>query len=282
MPEKDKLIYYSALTRRLIIETLIEANCGHPGGALSSVELMVALFFQILNIKPQNPNWDGRDRFVLSKGHSSIGLYSVMHLRGFFDKDILFTFRQDNSCLGGHPDMRKLPGIEISTGALGHGLSVGVGISIAGKLDKRKYKVYVLMGDGETQEGSIWEAAMSASHYKLDNLVGIVDRNRFQIDGNTEDIISLEPYRKKWESFGWKVQEINGHDFPEIIGCLEKIPFKKGHPSLIIANTIKGKGVSFMENTHEWHGGAPTGVLAQKALQEVTESLEQIKCKKNR
>jgi transketolase len=282
MPKTDELIHYSAMARKLIIETLIKANCGHPGGALSSVELMVALFFQILNIDPYRPDWDERDRFVLSKGHSAIGLYSVMHLRDFFDKNTLLSFRQDNSSLGGHPDMNKLPGIEMSTGTLGHGLSVGVGMSLSAKMDEKKYKVFVLLGDGETQEGSIWEAAMSASHYELDNLIGIVDRNRFQIDGNTEDIMSLEPFRDKWEAFGWKVQEINGHDFNEIIDCMEKLPFKKGKPSLILANTIKGKGVSFMENTHEWHGGAPTGALAQKALQEVTSSLEQIECQKNR
>lgn len=174
--------------------------------------------------------------------------------------------------------MNKLPGIEMSTGTLGHGLSVGVGMSLAAKMDEKKYKVFVLLGDGETQEGSIWEAAMSASHYELDNLIGIVDRNRFQIDGNTEDIMSLEPYLKKWEAFGWEVQEINGHDYSEIIDCMEKIPFKKSKPSLILANTIKGKGVSFMENTHKWHGGAPTGELAETALNEVTSSLEQIEC----
>jgi transketolase len=271
---------YAARARKLIIETLIHAMCGHPGGALSSVEILIALFFQVLKINPDSPNWPERDRFILSKGHSSIGLYSVMHLRGFFDKETLMTFRQDDSLLSGHPDMHKLPGVEMSTGSLGHGLSVGVGMALAAKKDKKEYKTYVLLGDGESQEGSVWEAAMSAGHFKLDNLIGIVDRNRFQIDGNTENTMKLEPFREKWEAFGWAVNEVNGHDLDELVECLKKIPFKRNRPSLIIANTIKGKGVSFMENTHAWHGGAPTGQLAVKALEEVTDNLERIECQK--
>jgi transketolase len=281
MENNSELIYKAALARKLIIETLINANCGHPGGALSSVELLVTLFFQTLKIRPHDPAWEERDKFILSKGHSSIGLYAVMHLRGFFDKETLLTFRQDGSALGGHPDMNKLPGIEMSTGALGHGLSVGVGMSIAAKMDNKKCRIYVLLGDGETQEGSVWEAAMSAGHYKLDNFIGIVDRNRFQIDGNTEDIMSLEPYRKKWEAFGWEVREINGHNFEEILSAFQEVPFKKDKPSMIIANTVKGKGVSFMENTHAWHGGAPKGELAEQALKEVALHLEQIECQKH-
>lgn len=240
--------------RSLMVEALICAGCGHPGGAFSSIDIMTALYFEALRIEPSDPQWSERDRFILSKGHSSIGLYTILHLRGFMDRETLLTFRQDNSRLCGHPDMHKVPGVEMSTGSLGHGLSVGIGLAIAGKLDGRDYRVFVLMGDGETQEGSVWEAAMAASHYGLDNLIGIVDRNRLQIDGFTEDVMSLEPYRMKWEAFGWAVREIDGHDFSDICGALNGVPFAKGRPSLILAHTTKGKGISFMENQPEWHG----------------------------
>ena len=239
-----------------MVETLICAGCGHPGGAFSSIDIMTALYFETLRIEPSDPQWSDRDRFILSKGHSSIGLYTILHLRGFIERETLLTFRQDNSLLCGHPDMHKVPGVEMSTGSLGHGLSVGTGLAIAGKMDGRDYRVFVLMGDGETQEGSVWEAAMAASHYGLDNLIGIVDRNRLQIDGFTEEVMSLEPYRMKWEAFGWAVREIDGHDFSNICGALNGAPFEKGRPSLILAHTTKGKGISFMENQPEWHGKA--------------------------
>ncbi|MEA3493454.1 MAG: transketolase [Candidatus Margulisiibacteriota bacterium] len=258
----------SAQARHAMVDMLICAGCGHPGGAMSSVDMMTALFFDQLKIDPKNPDWDERDRFILSKGHSSIGLYAVMHFRGFFDKETLLTFRQDNSILGGHPDMHKVPGVEMSTGSLGHGLSVGIGLALAAKMDKKDYKTYVLMGDGETQEGSIWEAAMSAAHYKLDNLIGIVDRNMIQIDGRTEDVMDLEPYVEKWKAFGWNVVEIDGHDFEQILPTLKKIPFESGKPSLIISNTVKGKGISFMEDTHKWHGGGLKGEDAEVAKKE--------------
>jgi transketolase len=258
----------SAQSRRLMVETLICAGCGHPGGAFSCIDMMVALFFEVLKINPNNPKWSERDRFILSKGHSSVALYTVMHLRGFFSRELLLSFRQDKSELCGHPDMHKVTGVEMSTGSLGHGLSVGVGLSLAAKMDKKRYKTFVLMGDGETQEGSVWEAAMSAAHYKLDNLVGIVDRNKMQIDGYTEDIMSLEPYKEKWKAFGWNVKEINGHNMSEIILTLKKVPFRKNKPSLIISNTVKGKGISFMENKYEWHGKALKGEHADIARQE--------------
>jgi transketolase len=259
----------STRARQLIVRTLISAGCGHPGGALSSVEIFVTLFFDVLKINPEKPSLKDRDRFILSKGHSSIGLYSVMCMRGFFSEEVLSTFRQNGSVLSGHPDMNKLPGIEMSTGSLGHGLSVGVGMALSAKMDKAKHQIYVLMGDGETQEGSIWEAAMAASHFGLDNIIGIVDRNRLQIDGSTEDIMKLEPYRQKWEAFGWEVVEVEGHDLNQLIEVFKNVPFAKGKPSLVLANTIKGKGVSFMENSHEWHGGAPKGEQAEKALTDV-------------
>lgn len=279
---EKELKILAAKARQGIVESLVCAGCGHPGGAFSSVDVMIALFFDVLNIDPSKPKWEKRDRFILSKGHSSIALYSVMALRGFFPQEELSTFRQDMSILGGHPDMHKVPGVEMSTGSLGHGLSVGVGMALAGKIDNKKHRVFVLMGDGETQEGSVWEAAMAAGHHKLDNLIGIVDRNQLQIDGLTEDIISLEPYKDKWEAFRWEVKEIDGHNFVEIVSTLRTVPFKKEKPSLIIANTTKGKGISYMENNPDWHGGAPSDELAKKTKQEVDSTLEQLICRKDR
>jgi transketolase len=259
--------------RKLVVEMLISAGCGHPSGAFSSIDIMTALYFDVMNVDPHNPRWNDRDRFILSKGHSSIGLYAILHLRGFTSKETLLTFRQDNSTLPGHPDMHKMTGIEMSTGSLGHGLSVGAGLATAAKIDGRRHRVFVLMGDGETQEGSIWEAAMFASHHKLDNLVGIVDRNMIQIDGFTEDILALEPYRAKWESFGWHVVEIDGHNFEEISKGLKGAPFASGRPTLVLAHTVKGKGISFMENNPAWHGGGLKGEYADMALREVNAAL---------
>lgn len=251
-----------------MVEALICAGCGHPGGAFSCIDILVALYFEVMNIDPGNPFRSDRDRFILSKGHSSVALYTALHLAGFIDLKTLLSFRQDNSLLCGHPDASKVPGVEANTGSLGHGLSVGVGLALAGKMNNDSYRVFVLMGDGETQEGSIWEAAMSASHYKLDNLIGIIDRNKIQIDGPTEKIMALEPYKDKWEAFGWKVREINGHNLQEIIMVLKAAPFVKGKPSLAIANTVKGKGISFMENNHEWHGRPLKGEHAEIARRE--------------
>lgn len=255
--------------RQIMADSLIRAGCGHPGGAFSSVDIITALYFSIMNITPRNPGWEKRDRFILSKGHSSVALYSVLCLKGFIERKALLAFRQDNSILSGHPDMHKVSGIEASTGSLGHGLSIGIGMALAAKFDKKKYRVFVLMGDGETQEGSVWEAAMFARQYKLDNLVAIVDRNMLQIDGFTEKIIGLEPYKDKWKAFGWEVRIVEGHDMPEIVSALSKIPFKKNRPSLLIAKTIKGKGISFMENSCEWHGKALKDEHAQAARREL-------------
>ena len=265
-----KLIEISHQARKTMIEVLIKAGCGHPGGAFSCIDLLVALYFSAMQIDPRRPVWPERDRFILSKGHSSVALYTVLHLRGFFGLKELMTFRQDGSPFCGHPVMEKVAGIEMNTGSLGHGLSVGVGLALSAKLDARKFRTFVLMGDGETQEGAIWEAAMSANHYRLDNLIGIVDRNRLQIDGFTEDLMSLEPYRKKWEAFGWSTQEIDGHNFEDVLKTLGSLPFEPGRPSMIIANTIKGKGISFMENRNEWHGKPLSGEFAKKAKREVS------------
>jgi len=274
---KDKISELKAVARharKLIVEMLICAGCGHPGGALSSVDIMTALYFGVMKIDPHNPQWDERDRFILSKGHSSIGLYAILHLRGFMSYETLMTFRQDNSLLCGHPDMHKVKGVEMSTGSLGHGLSVGAGMAMAAKYDGKAHRVFVLMGDGETQEGSIWEAAMFASHHQLDNLVGIVDRNMIQIDGCTEEILALEPYKAKWEAFGWHVVEIDGHSFNEIEASFAVVPHQKGRPTLILANTVKGKGISFMEHNPAWHGGGLKGEHAEIAMNEVMAAME--------
>jgi transketolase len=234
---------------------------------------MTALYFDVLKMDPANPRWDGRDRFVLSKGHCSLALYSHLHLKGLISREALLTFRQDGSLLSGHPDMLKVPFVEMSTGSLGHGLSVGVGMAIAGRLDRKNYRVFVLLGDGESQEGSVWEAAMSAAHFKLDNLTVIVDRNRIQIDGFTRDVMGVEPYADKWRAFGWEVREIDGHAMAEIVPALRGAPFAPGKPSMVLSRTVKGKGVSFMENNHAWHGGAPKGELAAQAMREVEAAL---------
>jgi transketolase len=249
---------------------------GHPGGSLSAVDVLTALYFEIMNIDSNKPDYEKRDRFILSKGHCSLGLLTVLHLKGFVTAKELSTFRLNGSDFGAHVDMDKMPGVEMSTGSLGHGLSVGVGRALAAKIDDNDFKTYVMMGDGETQEGSIWEAAMSAANYKLDNLIGIVDRNRIQQCGFTEDVMSLEPYRQKWEAFGWHVLEIDGHNMEEILNALNKTPYVDQMPTLIISNTIKGKGVSFMENDKNWHGGGAIKDYSDLALKEL-ESFSKIK-----
>jgi transketolase len=259
--------------RRLMVEMLISAGCGHPGGSFSCVDCLVALYFDVMRMSPGKLAWDKRDRFILSKGHASLALYAVLHLRGFIDRKMLMTFRLDGSALGGHPDMHKVPGVELSTGSLGHGLSVGAGLALGAKMDGAKHRIFVLMGDGETQEGSVWEAAMFAHHYRLDNLIGIVDRNAIQIDGFTEDIMSLEPYCAKWKAFGWEVCEVDGHNIREVISVLKSAPYKKRRPTLIVLNTVKGKGISFMENRPEWHGKALKGDHAALAIKEVEDNV---------
>jgi len=265
----------SATARHLMVDSLICAGCGHPGGAFSSVEALVALYFEAMKIRPKNPKWNGRDRFILSKGHSSVALYAVLSLRGFFRRDVLATFRQNGSSLGGHPNMHNVPGVEMSTGSLGHGLSIGAGLALAAKMDCKRFRTFVLMGDGETQEGSIWEAAMFSSHYKLDNLVGIVDRNCLQMCGSTETMMALEPYRDKWAAFGWSVKSADGHNMREIVSVLEQAPFKKNKPSLVILNTVKGKGISFMENDFQWHSKAISGKYIAIARREVARALKE-------
>ncbi len=254
--------------RRLIIQMLAKAGSGHPGGSLSSADLVTALFFAVLKHDPKNPGWSERDRFHMSKGHCCPLWYAVLAESGYFPKDKLMTLRQLGSILQGHPD-RRTPGVDVASGSLGQGLSVALGMSLAAKIDKIDYHVYVLLGDGEIQEGNIWEAAMAASHYKCDNICAILDYNGFQIDGKTCDIMNLEPVAAKWQAFGWQVIEIDGHNMREVLAAYEKAKTIKGKPAIIIAHTVKGKGVSFMENTCDFHGRAPTNEEAEKALKEL-------------
>lgn len=261
--------------RRRVLEIIYLAKGGHTGGSLSIVDILTALYFEILNIDPKHPDKPDRDRFILSKGHSVEALYCVLGEAGFFEDTVLDTYGRFNSILAGHPT-RKVPGVELNSGALGHGLSVGVGMAIAFKMDNASQRVFVLMGDGEQGEGSIYEAAMAGSHYKLDNLITIIDRNRLQISGNTEDIMTLEPLRSRWESFGWEVTEVDGHNLADLIGTLKMIPIKQNKPHLVLANTIKGKGISFLENNAKWHHGVPDKEHFLQAMDEITNRIDQL------
>jgi len=258
--------------RKELLQMVYDAKTGHTGVSLSSVDILVALYYEIMKIDPKNPKGESRDRFVLSKGHSVEGYYTILADLGFFLKDELKYFCKFNSRLIGHPSV-KVPGVEMNTGALGHGLSVAVGMALAGKMDKKNYKVYVLMGDGELAEGSIWEGAMAARHYKLDNLIGIIDRNHLQISGNTENIMSLENLKEKWNSFGWNVLVEDGNNIKKMIDIFKKIPIVKEKPHLIIANTVKGKGVSFIENDAKWHHKVPNKEQLEKAMKELDSQL---------
>ncbi|MFZ5632799.1 MAG: transketolase [Bacillota bacterium] len=255
--------------RQDIIRMLGRAGSGHPGGSLSAADIVAALYFKVLRIDPRNPGDPGRDRFILSKGHAAPVLYAALAQRGFFPREELLTLRKLGSRLQGHPDMKKLPGVEMSTGSLGQGLSVANGIALAGKLDGLDYRVFVLLGDGEIQEGQVWEAAMAAAHYKLDNLIAFLDHNRMQIDGPVEEVMSPEPVADKWRAFGWDVQVIDGHDMAQILQSVEKALTAGGRPHMIIAETVKGKGVSFMENQVGWHGVAPKPDETGRALAEL-------------
>jgi transketolase len=259
LKEKARII------RKHIIRMSAEAGSGHPGGSLSCADIITVLYFKKMNYDPKNPKWENRDRFVLSKGHAAPALYAALAEAGFFPVNELKNLRKIDSILQGHPSVIT-PGVEVCSGSLGQGLSVANGMALAGRIDKKDYHVYVLIGDGESQEGQIWEAAMTAAHYKLDNLTAILDRNGLQIDGKTEDIMGLEPLAEKWRSFGWDVIEIDGHSFEELINALDT---KTKKPKMIIAYTIKGRGVSFMENNVDFHGKVPTPEETEKALQEL-------------
>jgi transketolase len=255
------------------VQTVYDAGSGHPGGSLSATDLLVCLYFHHLRHNPKEPHWSERDRFVMSKGQASPLMYSVLARAGYFPVELLKTFRKANSILQGHVEM-KVPGVEFTTGSLGQGLSGAIGMALAARIDKKEYRTYCLLGDGETQEGQIWEAAMSASHYKLDNLCAILDRNGLQIDGPTEQIMSLGEVAKRWRSFGWHVIEIDGHDRDEILRALHEAELIKNQPTIVIAKTVKGKGVSFMEGSLSFHGRPPNKDEYVKAMQELDESIE--------
>jgi transketolase len=255
--------------RRNIITMIGSAGSGHPGGSLSAVEILTALYFKVMKHDPSNPAWSERDRFILSKGHAAPVLYSALCESGYLPESELCTLRKIDSRLQGHPECHITPGVEMSAGALGQGLSYGIGVALTARLDKKDYYTYVLMGDGELDEGQVWEAAMAGAQFKLDHLVAIIDNNRLQIDGWTKDVMNTEPLKDKWSSFGWEVMEADGHDIPTLVAAFEKARSIKGKPAVIIAHTVKGKGVSFMENNADFHGKAPNADELKIALKEL-------------
>lgn len=258
--------------RRHAIRMIAEAASGHPGGSLSSAEIVTALYFGgLLNHDPEHPEWPERDRFILSKGHGVPILYAALAERGYFPIEELLTLRQVDSRMQGHPVLGVTPGIEASTGSLGQGLSIGIGHAIAGRLDGKQFRTYVLLGDGECQEGQVWEAAMAGANYELDTLTAIVDSNRYQLDGAVEDIQSLAPFADKWTAFGWNVLEIDGHDMTAVLESLNTAKSHRGQPTCIIASTVKGKGVTFMENNNEFHGKAPNSEQLEVALAQLAD-----------
>jgi transketolase len=261
--------------RKTAVTMIHKAQSGHPGGSLSAADLMTALYFREMNIDPDNPNWEDRDRFVLSKGHVCPIQYSALALRGYVSYETIYTLREYGSPFQGHPDMKKCPGIDISTGSLGQGLSCGVGMAIAGKRDQKEYRVFSLVGDGECQEGQIWEAAQTAVKYQLDNLVVFVDNNRLQIDGFCDEVMPLQDLERKFEAFGFETKRINGHSMEEIVETLDEIRVaKNGKPKCIILDTVKGKGVSYMEDVADWHGVAPNDTEYQQAIEEIAGGLK--------
>ncbi len=268
--EKQELVRLTEIarnTRRLILEAVTEAGSGHPGGSLSAVEILTTLYFYKMRHDPKNPKWEDRDRFILSKGHAAPLLFSILAQAGYFPVEELKTLRKINSRLQGHPDFRT-PGVEFPGGSEGIGLSAGIGIALAARLDGKSFRTYVLLGDGELQEGQVWEAAMTAAKYKLDNLTAIVDRNGIQQDGLTEQIMPLEPLAAKWKAFNWNVIQIDGYNFDHIIDALDRAENTINRPTVIIAHTTKGKGISFMEWAPEWHGKAPKKEALEKILKE--------------
>ena len=264
LKEKAKELRKTALTM------IYTAQSGHPGGSLSAADIIAALYFKEMNIDPKNPKWEDRDRFILSKGHSCPIQYAALAMRGYFPREAIYTLRREGSLLQGHPDMKKCPGIDISTGSLGQGLSCGVGMAIAGKRDKKNYRVFVLLGDGECQEGQVWEAAQTAAKYELDNLVVFVDDNGLQNDGPCEEVMPTRELASKFREFGFDARRINGHNMEEIVAVLDDIRGRNdGVPTCIVLDTVKGKGVSFMENVAEWHGIAPNEAQFKQAIEEI-------------
>ena len=277
--EKERILELQKIATDIrlgALRAVYNAKSGHPGGALSSADILACLYFSELNIDVNNPKWEDRDRFVLSKGHSCPGLYATLAEKGFFDKSELDSFRHTGALLQGHPDMKAISGVDMSTGSLGQGFSCACGMALGAKISGKSYRTYALVGDGESQEGQVWEAIMFAAHYKLDNLCLIIDSNGLQIDGFVKDVMNVMPYEPKLEAFGWNVITIDGNNIEEILAALEAARAVKGKPTAIIAKTTKGKGVSFMENQASWHGKAPNEEQYNIAVSELTESKNQL------
>ena len=278
--EQNKLLRLKKLANSIrfgIIESVYNAACGHPGGSLSIADVLTYLYFEEMNVRPEEPRWDMRDRFVLSKGHTAPALYATLAERGFFQKEELKTLRKTHSRLQGHPDMKGVPGVDMSTGSLGLGISAACGMALSAKVNGKDYRVYTVIGDGESEEGQVWEAAMFAAHYKLDNLVCVVDWNGLQIDGAIADVMNPTPHDKKFEAFGWHVISIDAHDFCQLEAAFCEARTVKGKPTVIIAKSVKGKGVSYMENACEWHGQAPKEDLYRVAIADLTAIEESLK-----
>ena len=274
--EIKQLSILACKVRMGIIESTHAAKCGHPGGSMSATELFTYLYNKELNVDPANPKWEDRDRFVLSKGHCAPGLYAALAHRGFFPVEDLLTLRKAGSYLQGHPNMNTVPGVDMSTGSLGQGISTACGMALAAKVQGKNYRVYTLLGDGETQEGQVWEACMFASHYNLDNLVVIIDNNGLQIDGDVTKVMNPYPYKEKLEGFGFHVEAINGHNFEQIEAALNVAKTVKGKPTAIIMSTVKGKDVSFMENNAGWHGVAPNDAQYEQAMAELNAKMAEL------
>jgi transketolase len=277
--QKQKLMELkknATLIRKHIIDEVFTAASGHPGGSLSCADILTVLYFNEMRIKPENPTWSDRDRFVLSKGHCAPALYATLAERGFFPTEELLNFRSIDSNLEGHPNMTYVKGVDMSTGSLGQGISAAVGMTLAGKLDKKDYRVFSILGDGELEEGQVWEACMAAAHYKLENLTAFLDHNGLQIDGKITDVMSPEPVADKFRAFGWKVINVNGHDYVQIVEAIEEAKKCKDKPTMIIAATVKGKGVSYMENVAGWHGTAPNKEQRDQAMIELDALLSKL------
>ncbi len=278
--DKKKQLELSRIANNIrigVIEGVYNAGCGHPGGSLSMADVMTYLYFEELSIDPKNPKWDDRDRFVLSKGHVAPVLYATLAERGFFPKEDLKTLRKTTSYLQGHPDMKGTPGVDMTTGSLGLGISAACGIALSAKINKKDYRVYAVLGDGESEEGQVWEASMFAAHYKLDNLVAVLDWNGLQIDGPITEVMNPTPHDEKFRAFGWHVISIDAHDFDAIEAAFAEAKTVKGKPTVIIAKSVKGKGVSYMENKCEWHGQAPKEDLYNVALDDLNKIAESLK-----
>lgn len=274
--EKKQLMANACKVRMGVIESTYGAKSGHPGGSLSASDLFTYLYFREMKVDPADPKWEERDRFVLSKGHTAPGLYAALALKGFFPWEELKTLRHIGSRLQGHPNMNETPGVDMSTGSLGQGISAAVGMALAGKLDGRDYRVYALLGDGEVEEGQVWEAAMSAAKFRLDNLCAVVDVNGLQIDGPTADVMPSEPLDAKFAAFGFHVIPVDGHDFAALQAAFDQAARTKGRPTVLLARTVKGRGVSFMENNAGWHGKAPNAEQYEQAKAELEAALAQL------